>query len=170
MNRAKKQHAAAPLTVRGAGHAQHMQLLVGRRPIRLPSQQCDADNVRRAVERINPPFVVMGSPGKEGRFAVRRRVFFETEGVRAECENDGELGLACKLMAESHNQWQEGDHQTRACIEETSRMELAAEKARAQADSSEGGEDEAQSEEDISIEEWGQMGYKWFRREDVTYI
>ena len=80
-----------------------------------------------AVERINPPFVVTGGPENEGRFAVRRRVFFETEGVRAECENDGELGLACKLIAESHNHWQEGDSQNRACIEETLLMEQAAE-------------------------------------------
>ena len=27
-----------------------------------------------------------------------------------------------------------------------------------------------QEEEDISIQEWCQMGYKWFRREDVLYI
>ena len=146
-----------------------MQLLVGRRPIRLPSEQCGPDGVRRAVERINPPFVVTGGPGNEGRFAVRRRVFFETEGVRAECENDGELGLACKLIAESHNHWQEGDSQNRACIEETLRMEQAAEE-RMHAGLSEEEGDAALSEEDISIEEWGQMGYKWFRREDVTYI
>jgi hypothetical protein len=31
-------------------------------------------------------------------------------------------------------------------------------------------EDEAVSEEDISLEEWSQMGYKWFRRDDVVYI
>ncbi len=166
----KKQRTAAPLTMPAAGHAQPMQLLVGRRPIQLPSQRCEAENVRRAVERINPPFVVIQGKDAE-RISIRRRVFFEAEGVRVECENDGELGLACKLVAESHSQWHEGDEarETQACIEETRRMEQAAEEG---AQASDGGEGDAEalSEEDISIEEWGQMGYKWFRREDVTYI
>ena len=152
-----------------------MQLLVGRRPVRLPSRRCDAECVRRAVERINPPFVV-AARGEFGegeaipaRFAVRRRVFFEAEDARVECENDGELALACKLMAEGHNRWDEfGDPYTPAHMDETRRMELAA-VARMEAESSED-ETEARSEEDISIEEWGQMGYKWFRREEVSYI
>jgi hypothetical protein len=25
-------------------------------------------------------------------------------------------------------------------------------------------------EEDITIDEWGQRGYKWFRKEDVVYL
>jgi len=29
---------------------------------------------------------------------------------------------------------------------------------------------EAKEEEDITISEWNQLGYKWFRREDVCYI
>lgn len=127
--------------------------------------------MRRAVERINPPFVVMARNEPAGRgaapsgFSVRRRVFFEAEDARVECENDGELALACKLMAEGHNRWGEfGDPHT----DETRHMELAA-VARMEAESSED-EAEARSEEDISIEEWGQMGYKWFRREEVSYI
>ena len=124
------------------------------------------------MERINPPFVVVGNTvgiAAPGRFAIRRRVFFSAEDVRVECENEGELGLACKLMAEDHNRWQEGDSQTLACVAETHRMELEALK-RIEEGNDEVSEDEAHSEEDISIEEWGQMGYKWFRREDIAYI
>ena len=149
-----------------------MQLLVGRRPVRLPPRRCDAECVRRAVERINPPFVVTARGGEleamPSGFAVRRWVFFEAEDARVECEGDGELALACKLVAEGHNRWDEfGDPHARALTDETQRMERAAE-AHMEAESSED-EAEARSEEDISIEEWGQRGYKWFRREDVVY-
>ena len=140
-----------------------MQLLVGKRPICLPSHQCLVSDVKQAVDRINPPFMVNSGPA---HFAVRRRVFLLVEDVRVECENEGELGLACKLIAEDHNKWQEGDHQ--ACADETHRMEQSAQ-AHMEAESSDD-EDDVDSEEDISIQEWGQMGYKWFKREDVAYI
>lgn len=152
-----------------------MHLHVGRRPICLPQHQCAAEDVRHAVERINPPFVVIGNTfggggeATQGRFAVRRRVFFSAEDVRVECENEGELGLACKLVAEDHNKWQEGDGQTRACVDETLGMEQEAIR-RIEEGKDEVSEDEAVSEEDISLEEWSQMGYKWFRRDDVVYI
>lgn len=153
-----------------------MQLLVGRRPVRLPPRRCEAECVRRAVERINPPFVVVaGRDSRDGEtpsgFSVRRRVFFEAEDARVECESDGELALACKLMAEGHNRWDEfGDPHARAHTDDTRRMELAAAAHMEEAESSDDDADGARSEEDISIEEWGQMGYKWFRREDVSYI
>ena len=150
-----------------------MQLQVGRKPIRLPSHRCAADEVKLAVNRINPPFVVHhpdgGSDSQSLSFSVRRRVFFTAEEVRVECENEGELGLACKMVAEDHNRWQEcGDSQNRLCIEETEQMETMARERLAAAESSDS--ENALSEEDISIEEWGQMGYKWFKREDVAYI
>ena len=144
-----------------------MQLLVGRRPIQLPSRQCAPDDVRRVVERANRPFVV--DTGTDQRFAIRRRVFISTEDVRAECENDGELGLACKLIAEDHNRWQECDDQNRKCLEETEQIESEI-REREENDGTSSSGDEAQSDEDISIQEWGQMVYKWIKRVDVTYI
>jgi len=146
-----------------------MQLTVGRRPIQLPSRACGVDDVRRAVERINRPFVVATDSNSDQRFSVRRRVFFSVEDVRVECENDDELGLACKLITEDHNRWQECDDQNRKCMEETELIELEI-RTREENETSCSSEDEAQSDEDISIQEWGQMGYKWFKREDVTYI
>jgi hypothetical protein len=148
-----------------------MQLVVGRRAVRLPRHGCQAEDVKHAVERINPPFVVM-APDSANRFAVRRRVFLTAEDVRVECENEGELGLACKLVAEDHNRWRDSswwDDQTQACVAETEGMELAAQERLLENGEDSSGE-EAKSDEDISIEEWGQMGYKWFRREEVTYI
>jgi hypothetical protein len=125
------------------------------------------DDVSRAVERINPPFVVGEA---DQRFAVRRRVFFTAENARVECENDGKLGLACKLITEDHNRWQMCDDQNRLCMEETDALERETQKREENDATGSSGEEEAQSDEDISIMEWGQMGYKWFRREDVTYI
>ncbi len=131
----------------------------------LPSRPCFPDDVRKAVARINRPFVVMAAE----RFAVRRRVFISTEDVRVECENDGELGLAYKLISEDHNRWQECDSANQRCMEETEQLERETREREENDDSGSSG-DEAQSDEDISIQEWGQMGYKWFKREDVTYI
>ena len=140
-----------------------MKLYVGRRTIGLPGRPCEAEDVRSLVERANPPFVVRNGEG--GGFSARRRVFLSVEGVRVECENDQEVFLACKLLSEDHNQWQIPDEAWR-CTEETARMERAIEEG-----ASEEPEDERATEtEDITIEEWGQMGYKWFRREDVLYI
>lgn len=149
-------------------HGFVMRLVVGRRPVSLPPQRVAPEDVRRAVEKINCPFMVAaGSPEK--RFSVRRRVFLAIDHVRVECENDGELGLACKLISEDHNRWQDGDSMNQACMDETDQMEQATLTRLASEDTGSSG-DEAQSDEDISIQEWGQMGYKWFRREDVAYV
>jgi hypothetical protein len=139
-----------------------MKLYVGKRPIRLPGRPCMAEDVRAAVDRANVPFVVRTD---SGGFSARRRVFLSAEGVRVECENEQELQLACRLLSEGHNQWQTPDEAWR-CIDETARMERAIEESPAAPS-----EDECPTEdEDITIEEWGQMGYKWFKREDVLYI
>jgi hypothetical protein len=143
-----------------------MRLVVGRRPIQLPSRPCVSDDVWRAVGRINPPFVV--NPGSEGRFSVRRRVFFSAEDIRVECENEGELGLACKLIMEDHNRWQDCDDDNQRCMRET---ELAESEMREREENdTSSDEDEAHSDEDICIEEWHQRGYKWFKGDDVAYI
>ncbi len=143
-----------------------MKLVVGRRPVTLPSRPCQVEDVRRAVERINPPFVVRPKCGDQG-FAVRRRIFLEGGGgLRVECEGEGELRLACKLLAEDHNLWQTLDD-TRACVLETERMERELMEEQEEDHHSDGG---AVEEEDITLTEWEQMGYKWFRKEDVVYI
>ena len=139
-----------------------MKLYVGKRPIRLPGRPCAAEDVRAQVDRANPPFVVRNGGGG---FSARRRVFLAVEGVRVECENEQELQLACKLLSEDHNQWQTPDDAWR-CIDETARMERAIEESPAVVSEDEG----ANEDEDITIDEWSQMGYKWFKRDDVLYI
>ena len=141
-----------------------MMLSVGKRKVTLPSRPCFVDDVLHEVRRLNPPFVVKGI-AKDIR--VRRRVFLTAGGVRVECEDEGELRLACKLCAEEHNQWQTPDDARRVTLE-TEAMEREVAHRLAQPDDSPS--EEAKEEEDISIEEWGQLGYKWFRREDVLYI
>lgn len=119
------------------------------------------EDVARAAGRMNPPFVVRTPRG--GRFSSRKRVFLQAGDVRVECENDAEVGFACRLSAEENNLLYGSEEDP-----ETERMEAAA-LAHMQAPDSE--EDEApKEEEDISLQEWEQLGYKWFRREDVTYI
>jgi hypothetical protein len=141
-------------------------LSVGKRKVTLPPRPCFVDDVLHEVRRLNPPFVVKGGPQKE--FSVLRRVFLNAAtGVRVECENEHELRLACKLCAEEHNQWQTPDDAHRV-IEETERMEQEAERRLAEPDDSPS--EAPREEEDISIQEWDQLGYKWFRREDVLYI
>jgi len=139
-----------------------MKLYVGKRPISLPSRPCVTEDVRAAVDRANPPFVVKADGGG---FSARRRVFFAVEGVRVECENDQELHLACKLLSEDHNQWQTPDD-TWKCIDETARMERAIEESPIISSEDEGPDEN----EDITMDEWSQMGYKWFKRDDVLYI
>ena len=142
-----------------------MRLTVGRRPDSLPPRPCLADEVRTIVDRSNPPFVVHTPEGKQ--FSARRRVFLSTDaGVRVECENRQELEFACRLSAEEHNAWQIPD-ETHHCVEETAKMEAAI-----QAQPPEESDDEGvpREEEDITMNEWSQMGYKWFRKEDVLYI
>jgi len=139
-----------------------MKLYVGHRPIKLPGQPCVAEDVRLAVDRANPPFVVKSDGGG---FSARRRIFLAVEGVRVECENDQELRLACKLLSEDHNQWQTPDDAWR-CIDETARMEKEIEDAPAVTSEDEG----ADENDDITLDEWSQMGYKWFKRDEVIYI
>ena len=142
----------------------HRMLSVGKRQVTLPPRPCFADDVLREVRRLNPPFVVKGPE----EFRVRRRVFLEANGVRVECENEAELRLACKLSAEEHNQWHVPDD-TRGVVDDTERMER---EVRRRMDEPDAPDDESapKEEEDISIEEWGQLGYKWFKREDVLYV
>ena len=148
-------------------------LLVGRKPISLPPRYCDADCVRREVDRLNPPFSVHPQPpGKP--FSVRKRVFLSVEKLSVECENENELCFACKLMAMDHNQWQTNcDETLQSDMDETARFEM---ESKARMDSPLGGEDLSfpeelvDEEEDISIDEWSQMGYKWFNKEEVIYL
>ena len=150
-----------------------MMLLVGRKPINLPPRYCDADSIRREVERHNPPFSVQPQTGKP--FSVRKRVFLSLENhLSVECENESELRFACKLVAADHNQWQTTscDETLQRDMDETAEMEVEA-KARMEAPL--GAEDYlpeelVDEEEDISIDEWSQMGYKWFNKEDVVYL
>lgn len=143
-------------------------LLVGKRKVTLPPRPCFADDVLREVKRLNPPFVVKG-PEEEEAFRVRRRVFLEANGVRVECENEAELRLACKLSAEEHNQWQTPDD-TRRVLRDTERVEQEVQRWMDEPDEVPDDDGAPKEEEDISIEEWGQLGYKWFKREDVLYV
>ena len=141
-----------------------MKIYVGRREVQLPDRPCMVDDVRKQVERINPPFVVKSG---DSSFAVKRRVFLEGAGLRVECEGDGELRLACKLSAEDHNQWQIPED-IRDCVKETEDMEKASEEIM---NAPQEEDDEvAKEEEDITMEEWEQMGYNWFARDSVVYI
>ena len=148
--------------------AQTMRLVVGNRAVRLPwSRPCDADEVRHEVDRANPPFCV--HPAEAPPFTVRRRVYFEAMGLRVECEDEGELRLACKLSAEEHNRWQMPDDAL-ALVRETRRMEDAARARMEEEDTEDDDEGRACEEEDITLEEWSQMGYKWFRKDEMAYV
>jgi len=145
-----------------------MNLVVGKRPVVLPTHRCSVEDVEHEVRKLNPPFVVKPADPGEKSFAVRRRVFLQAgDGLRVECENDTELRFACKLAAEEHNQWQT-TYDTLQIMKETEQMEREAEMR--QAGEVEEDEDIPREEEDISIEEWAQMGYKWFKKEEVHYL
>ena len=79
-----------------------MQLCVGkRRAVRLPPRACEADEVRRLVDRENRPFVVFVDHPSKASFKAQGRVFINTErGARVECETEEELWFACRLVAE----------------------------------------------------------------------
>lgn len=138
-----------------------MKLLIERRPVILPRDRpCLPDEVRARMHRANPPMVVHTNNG--ANFKVRRRVFFETEDVRVECENDAEVWLACRLKAEAHNaplSW---------CDPETEEIEREIERRGIEEVSDD--EDVPAEEQDISLQEWEQLGYKWFRNEECVYI
>ena len=141
-----------------------MNLTVERKRVQLPQRCCSAEEVERAVECANPPFVVQPENGE--RFCVRRKVFLNADGLRVECENQDELHFACKLSAEDHNRWHMTDD-TAAVMAETQHLE---QRAAFDDGPPEESDDEPKEEEDISIAEWGQLGYKWFKRDDVLYI
>ena len=79
-----------------------MQLCVGkRRAVRLPPRACGVDEVRRLVNRENPPFVVVVDQPAKASFKAKGRVFITTErGARVECETESEIWFACRLVAE----------------------------------------------------------------------
>ena len=85
-----------------------------------------------------------------------------------ECEGDGELRLACKLAAEDHNRWQQPDD-TCTVVEETLRMEEDA-RNRLNQEADEEEDQKVCEEEDITLEEWSQLGYKWFKKDEMVYI
>jgi hypothetical protein len=149
-------------------------LSVERQAVRLPSGFCDAELVRRSVARIGPPLVVHTEFGKK-KFSVRKRVHFSVNGLSVECESDAELWLACKLVALDHNRWWQAadDNNTlQQIMEETDQMEAEA-KARMEAPLEEADflpEELVTEEEDVTIDEWGQLGYKWFKKEEVVYL
>lgn len=146
-------------------------LKVGKKPVRLPQGYCDAEGIRAAVVRLNPPFAVRPLFGQN--FGVRKRVFLSVDGLSVECETEDELRFACKLVAMDHNRWQAHDDQNlQEIITETEQMEAEA-KARMEAPLTE--EDFlpgeiVKEEEDITVDEWSQLGYKWFQKEDVVYL
>ena len=142
-----------------------MRLFVGKRPVQLPTRPCDAQDVQREVTRINPPFVVSPPEGKP--FAIKRRVFLEAAGVRVECEDDSELRMACKLSAEDHNQWQISD-EAAAVTQDTEHLEKEIANRIPEEDDWDDGV--PHEEEDISLEEWAQLGYKWFKKDEMVYI
>jgi hypothetical protein len=145
-----------------------MKLSVERKEVRLPQGFCDTERVRRLVLQKGPPLVVCA---EQKKFSVRRRVFFSVDGLTVECENEAELRLVCKLVALDHNRWQTSDDLQRV-LDETERMEAEA-KERMEApleDSDFLPEEFVTEEEDVSIDEWGQLGYKWFKKEEVVYL
>jgi hypothetical protein len=145
-----------------------MLITVGKRQVTLPPRPCVVDDVLREVRRLNPPFVVKGVDGRES-FRVLRRVFLAVgEQVRVECEDEGELRLACKLSVEDHNQWQTTDD-TRRVVDDTEAVEREVTRRMAEDDEPDPC-DAPTEEEDITIEEWGQLGYKWFKRDEVLYL
>jgi hypothetical protein len=141
-----------------------MKLFVGKRPIPIRGALSE-DEVQRLVSKARRPFVVKTASGKN--FTSLARVFLTTEaGARVECEDEHELRFACRLLAEESGLCR--DDSNFECIRETESMERAT--AEFMNDPAESSDDEPREEEDISIEEWGQLGYKWFKYEEVHYI
>jgi len=152
-------------------HMGCMMLCVGKRMVKLPPGYCDADTIRDAVRRMNPPFVVHPHTGKD--FSVRKRVFLSVDGLSVECENDDSLRFACKLVSLDHNRWQtDGDENLQQVLAETERMEAEArERMEAPLDETDFQPEEiVREEEDITVDEWDQLGYKWFKKEEVVYL
>ena len=152
-------------------HMGCMMLCVGKRMVKLPPGYCDADTIRDAVRRMNPPFVVHPHTGKD--FSVRKRVFLSVDGLSVECENDDSLRFACKLVSLDHNRWQTCDDENlQNTLAETELMEAEArERMRAPLKEEDFLPEEILKEdEDITLDEWSQMGYKWFTRQEAVYL
>ena len=146
-------------------HIDCMRLSVERKVVRLPSEYCDAARILQCVKRAGPPMLVR--PLQGDAFSVRRRVYFAVDGLSVECDNDDELRLACKLVALDHNR--DGVEQLTA---ETEQMEARA-RAHLEAPLEEEDflpEELVTEEEDVTIDEWGQMGYKWFKKDEVVNL
>ena len=142
-----------------------IQLSVERKPIHPPRGFCDPHDIESAVEKSNPPFMV-AQPESGKWFSVRRRVYLSVgENVRVECEDAGELGLACKLVAAEHNNDQlHEDDDTREVLADTERVEDEVKKwMEAPLEEDEKEEKVIDEDDDISMEEWSQMGYRWFQ-------
>ena len=104
---------------------------------------------------------------------MRKRVFLSVDGLSVECENDNELRFACKLVSLDHNRWQAGgDENLQQVLAETERMEAEAkERMEAPLDETDFQPGEiVKEEEDITVDEWDQLGYKWFKKEEVVYL
>lgn len=145
-----------------------MQLSVGRRTIVLPARYCDPRDVQAAVSRWNPPFVVVTASG-ERMFSTRRPVFLDSsDGVRVECADDAEVAFACKLVAAEHNHACEFADDTRVVIEDTARVQAEVDEFMAAPDDEP--ENSVGEEEDMTIEEWNQLGYNWFTKQDLAYF
>jgi hypothetical protein len=152
-------------------HTDTMMLSVGQKAIRLTSGYYDSERVHKTVERTNLPLAVRPHFGNK-KFSVRKRVFLKVDGLSVECENREELNLACKLVALDHNRWQTNDEENLNQVMETEAMETEA-KERMEAPLDEADLLPAElvtEEEDVSIDEWSQMGYKWFEKEEVVYL
>jgi hypothetical protein len=153
-------------------HTDTMMLSVGQKAIRLTSGYYDSERVHKTVERTNLPLAVRPHFGNK-KFSVRKRVFLKVDGLSVECENREELNLACKLVALDHNRWQTNDEENlNQVMAETEAMETEA-KERMEAPLDEADLLPAElvtEEEDVSIDEWSQMGYKWFEKEEVVYL
>jgi hypothetical protein len=142
-----------------------LNLSVDRRRVLLPDRHCEAEDVRAAVGRLNPPFVAMQPDGSR-LVRTRRPVFLSWDANRVRCESDAEVAFACRLVAVDHSSAR--DDSNWRCMAETRGMEDAAEAHMMAADSE--SESSATEDEDISIEAWSQMGYVWFGRQDVCYV
>ena len=148
-------------------NAGQMMISIERKVVRLPPDYCDMERVLRCVKRACPPFTVR--PQQGDAFSVRKRVYFAVDGLTVECDNDDELRLACKLAALNHNR---GRDQQEEIAAETEQMEAEA-RAHMEAPLEEADflpEELLTEEEDVTVEEWGQRGYKWFKKDEVVNL
>ncbi|MBV5268396.1 MAG: hypothetical protein JZU67_07880 [Burkholderiaceae bacterium] len=94
------------------------------------------------------------SPSDGKPFAIKRRVFLGAAG-------------ACKLSAEDHNQWQMSD-EAAAVTHDTECLEKEIANRVPEEDDWDDGV--PHEEEDITLDEWAQLGYKWFKKDEMVYI